>query len=137
MRRTLTHGIEDEQVRAPGNANDAGVFYDRTPWYPTDTVHGAGTGTVDWTACGPPRPELHMRAQPGLRTMAGTSQSRFFANPLDPTIGLHSYPARTARGNIQRYGPGGVVMRPGRQDRLTQARTGGSSYSQTTRLQGR
>jgi hypothetical protein len=122
-------------VRATGTLNDGGIRRDRTAWYPTDRVSGVGTGTVNWTDAGPPRPELHVR-NVTVRTMAGTSRTRALANPLDPSVGLHS-PTRTrSSGNLERYQAGGAAMRPARANRLSPARYAGQSYSQTTVLQG-
>lgn len=135
-RRTLARGIDDQDVRAPGYLNDDAIRFDRTPWMHAEAVSGVGTGTVNWTESGPPRAELHMRALPGVRTMAGTSRTRYLANPGDPSIGLHSATPVTPRGNIQRYAGQRPTIRPGRQNRLTQATYSGQSYSQTTLMQG-
>lgn len=118
-----------------GATNDDQIRRDRTPWFPRPTKSGAGTGTVDWTAAGPARPQLHMR-NVTVRTMAGTSATRYPASPYDPSIGLHSQTPISPRGNIQRYQAKAPVMKPGRNDRLSPARYTGQSYSQTTLEQG-
>lgn len=125
----------DQDARYPGNVNDGTIRRDRTAWFPSDARRGVGTGTVDWTAAGPPRPELHVR-NVTVRTMAGTSRSRALASPIDPTIGLHSATVLTPRGNIERYKAGASAMRGTRTDRLSPARYSGQSYSQTTLVQG-
>lgn len=135
-RRTLAHGIEDEDTRYPGMGNDGKIRRGNTPFTTAQYRHGAGTGMVDWTACGPVRPELHVRQEFALRTMAGTSHTRYLASPADPRNGLHSTPPRSAEGNSQRIAAGQATIRPGRQNRLTTARYTGQSYSQTTRVQG-
>lgn len=124
-----------QDPRYPGYTQDGGIRRDRTPWFPTDTRSGVGTGTVDWTMSGPPRPELHMR-NVTVRTMAGTSRTRALASPLDRSIGLHSATVTTPRGNITRYKAGKPTMRGTRTDRLSPARYAGQSYSQTTLVQG-
>lgn len=118
-----------------GARNDDAIVRDRTPWMPRPVKSGAGTGTVDWTACGPARPQLHMR-NVTVRRMAGTDSTRFLANPKDPRQGLHSQTPHSPRGNVQRYAAGLPTIRPGRTDRLSPARYVGQSYSQTTLEQG-
>lgn len=136
-RRTLQGQAEqlDTQTRYPGYGNDALIRRDRTMWYPVEGVRGVGTAQVDWTAAGPYRPELQSR-NVTVRRMAGTDQTRAFANPLDPTVGLHSNPQVRPSGNLLRYAQGGAVIQHGRTDRLSPGRYAGQSYSQTTLLQG-
>lgn len=124
-----------DDPRYVGNVNDSAIRRDRIAWFPTDARSGVGTGTVDWTAAGPARPELHMR-NVTVRTMAGTSRTRALASPFDPTIGLHSQTVTTPRGNVERFKATGVSMKGARTDRLSPARYSGQSYSQTTLLQG-
>jgi hypothetical protein len=121
--------------RYPGYVNDSMIRRDRTAWYPSDARSGVGTVAVDWTAAGPPRPELHMR-NVTVRRMAGTDQTRAFANPADPSVGLHTNPKIRPSGNIERFKAGSAGMKHGRTDRLSPARYTGQSYSQTTLLQG-
>lgn len=121
--------------RYAGNVHDSQIRRDRTPWFPTDARSGVGTVAVDWTAAGPPRPELHMR-NVTVRTMAGTSRTRALASPIDPRIGLHSKTPTRAHGNLERFKAGQPAMRAGRTDRLSPARYTGQSYSQTTLVQG-
>lgn len=125
-----------DDPRYNGDVNDTQIRRDRTVWFPSDQRSGVGTATVDWTAAGPPRPELHVR-NVTYRLMAGNSQSRAFADPRDPNIGLHTITLTKPRGNIERYKAGSSAMRPGRTDRLSPARYTGQSYSQTTLEQGR
>ncbi len=127
--------VADGDPRYYGASNDQTIRRDRTPWYPSDARSGVGTAEVDWTAAGPPRPELHMR-NVTVRIMAGTSQTRAFANPKDPSVGLHTNPPFKPRGNLLRAEAGGAVIRHGRTDRLSPARYRGQSWSQTTLEQG-
>ena len=137
FRRTIANGVDNEATRYNGAVNDDQIQRGNTPWYPLDNMHGAGTGMVNWTAAGPPRPELHMRQQFALRVMAGTSRTRALPSPVDPTIGLHSTPPKPREmGNVQRIKAKAPTIRTGRQNRLSAARYSGQSYSQTTRGQG-
>lgn len=124
-----------DDPRYIGDVNDSQIRRDRTPWFPTKAVSGVGTGTVNWSENAPYRPELHMR-DVTIRRMAGTDQTRAFANPVDPSVGLHTNPKVRPSGNLERYGAGGAVMKNGRNDRLSPARYNGQSYSQTTLEQG-
>ncbi len=124
-----------DDPRYKGNVNDSQIRRDRTPWFPDKAVSGVGTGTVNWSDNAPYRPELHMR-DVTVRRMAGTSQTRAFANPLDPSVGLHTNPKVRPAGNLLRFVAGGSAMKQGRNDRLSPARYSGQSYSQTTLEQG-
>lgn len=135
IRRTLAAGMDDEQARYNPEANDGQIRRDHTPWYPSEHLGPAATGWVDWTAAGPCRPELHMRTV-SYRVMAGTSNTRFPVNPLDPRIGLHTNPPTAVTRTIPRYVGPNPQMRRGRQDRLAMGQYTGQSYSQTTRPQG-
>lgn len=126
----------DDDPRYPGNHADGAIRRDRIAWYPTDRMSGVGSGTVSWSAAGPPRPELHMR-NVTVRRMAGTSQTRALTDPRDRSIGLHTKTPVRPMGNLTRYADGrGATMRPGRTDRLSPAVYTGQSYSQTTLMQG-
>lgn len=127
-------GINRQRVRDPRYINDGRIRRDHSPWYPVDNVSGVGDASVNWTACGPPRPEMHTRMV-NYRVMAGTSATRFIPNPMDPTTGLHTRTAPIRSGNLPRIVGGAPQMRPPRQDRLTVARYTGQTYSQTTRMQ--
>lgn len=119
-----------------GATQDDGIRRDRTAWFSHSVRSGVGTVAVDWTAAGPPRPELHMR-NVTVRTMAGTSRTRALASPYDPQLGLHSKtPGNQVRGNASRAAAGTPIMKHGRTDRLSPARYSGQSYSQTTLEQG-
>lgn len=118
-----------------GATQDDTIRRDRTAWYSHPVRSGVGTVAVDWTAAGPPRPELHMR-NVTVRTMAGTSQTRALASPYDPQLGLHSKTPVRPRGNLDRAKAGAPSMKHGRTDRLSPARYTGQSYSQTTLEQG-
>jgi hypothetical protein len=124
-----------DDPRYYGATNDSQIRRDRTPFFPSKARSGVGTAEVDWTMAGPNRPELHVR-NVTVRVMAGTSQTRAFANPLDPSVGLHSNPKARPSGNIERFKAGAAGMKPGRRDRLSPARYSGQSYSQTTLEQG-
>lgn len=135
-RRTLARGMDDESTRYPGTANDTTIQRDKGPWLPTDTLRAAAGGWYDWTAAGPPRPEIHQR-NVTLRIMQGTSRTRNLQNPLDPNLGLHSMPAPGVVGTHQRFlDPANPRMRKPRQDRLSDGQYKGQSYSATTRTQG-
>lgn len=136
FRRTLAPGMDNEATRFPGTANDTTIQRDKGPWLPTDNLLGAASGWVDWTAAGPPRPELHQR-NVTLRIMQGTSRTRALQNPLDRWQGLHSMPVPGAVGPHQRFiNPENPRMRKPRQDRLLSGQYTGQSYSATTRIQG-
>jgi hypothetical protein len=136
-RRTLAHGIDDEGTRYAGNANDSAIKRGNGPYYPTDTVHGVGDASVNWTACGPPREEMHVRQLFAMRNWSGNSRSRYLASPADPRLGLHSTPPKVQlRGNLGKIQSGKPTIRRGRQNRLSASRYTGQSYSQTTRSQG-
>lgn len=136
IRRTLAPGMDNELTRFPGTVNDTTIQRDKGPWIPVDNLRGAGNGWYDWTAAGPPRPEIHQR-NITLRTMQGNSRTRQLQNPRDPWIGLHSTPANYKAGVNQRWiNPQNPRMRKPRQDRLSNARYTGQSYSATTRTQG-
>lgn len=124
-----------DDPRFYGATNDDLIRRDRTAWFPSKARSGVGTVAVDWTMAAPYRPELHMR-NVTVRTMVGTSQTRAFANPLDPSVGLHTNPKARPSGNIERFKAGASGIRPGRTDRLSPARYSGQSYSQTTLEQG-
>jgi len=124
-----------DDPRYNGAVLDNRIWRDRTPWYPSKARSGVGTAEVDWTAAGPYRPELHSRNQT-FRIMAGTSQTRAFANPQDPRQGLHSAGIVKPSGNLGRIRAGGPTMKHGRTDRLSPARYRGQTWSQTTQLQG-
>lgn len=134
-RGPLVSGMEDEQARYPGTFFDRRTQRDRGPWYPIDYYVPQGNSWVNWTAAGPPRPELHMR-NVTYRPEVGSSQTRAFRDPNNPQRGLHTNPVNGVARTLQRYVSGNPQMRPGRVDRLTNAQYTGQSYSQTTRLQG-
>lgn len=136
----LVSGSQDAALtgHAPyyGATQDHQIRRDRTSWFPVDRGRsGVGNAEPDWSLAGPPRPELHTR-NVTVRTMAGTSQTRAFTDPRDPTVGLHSSPKARPSGNLERYKAGAASMKHGRTDRLSPARYSGQSYSQTTLEQG-
>jgi hypothetical protein len=133
--RTLARGYEDELAREDAGYNDRLLMRDRWPWYHREERSGVGNGWVDWSAAGPPRPELHMR-NATWRPEAGSSSSRFPYVPGSPTGGMHTM----HRPGVARTMPRYVTtpqMRGVRTDRLTASRSGSRTYSQTTRMQGR
>lgn len=135
IRRTLQPDMDGEEARYSPTTNDGLIRHDHTPWYPMFHYGPAATGWVNWTACGPPRPELHMRTLE-YRRMAGTSRTRFPVNPLDPKVGLHTDPSAAIPRTVPRFvGPNPQMTKP-RQDRLAMGQYSGQSYSQTTIPQG-
>lgn len=134
VRRTLVDGMEGESTRFPGTVNDTLIRRDHTPWWPSDRVSPVGDSWVNWTAAGPPRPELHMRVV-NLRTMEGNTRTRNLPNPQDRNMGLHTDPRGPMAGKVTRYGAKGTMQKP-RQDRLLSGQYAGQSYSQTTKMQG-
>lgn len=136
LRRTLAPGMDNESTRFSGVTNDTTIQRDKGPWIPVDNLRGAATGWYDWTAAGPPRVEIHQR-NITLRTMQGNSRTRQLQNPRDPWLGLHSTPAPAKlRSNAKFLDPKNPRMRKPRQDRLSNARYTGQSFSSTTRTQG-
>jgi hypothetical protein len=136
FRRTLARGMDDEQTRFPGTVNDTTIQRDKGPWAPVDNLRGAASGWYDWTAAGPPRPEIHQR-NVTMRIMQGNSRARALQNPRDPWQGLHSMPVPGAVGPYQRFlNPANPRMRKVRVDRISNGQYVGQSYSATTRTQG-
>lgn len=158
FRRTLVAGMDGESTRFPGTVNDTTIRRQQMPWYPMANYTPAGDSWVNWTAAGPPRPELHMR-DATYRLMEGNSQTRNLLNPtpglavtapgyrsmpdgriVQPTttirVGLHTDPKRAARITVERYTNKNPKMTTARQDRLRSGQYNGQSYSQTTRIQG-
>lgn len=136
QRRTLANGLDNPLTRFPGTVNDTTIQRDKGPWLPVDNLRGTASGWYNWTAAGPPRPELHQR-NVTMRIMQGTSRTRNLPNPIDPTVGLHSNPAvPTAALVIKFRNVENPRMTSRRYDRLSNARYSGQSYSATTRTQG-
>lgn len=133
--RTLARGYEDTRAREDAGTNDATLIRDKHPWYHRETRGAVGNGWVDWSAAGPARPELHMRAAT-WRPEAGASSSRFPYVEGAPTGGMHTMTPNSTARTAQRY-VATPQMRGARVDRLSPSRYGSQSYSQTTRLQGR
>jgi hypothetical protein len=150
-------------VRFPGNALDATISRERMPWThqgyycPPDFL-------VNWTEAGPIRPSLHMR-NVTMRTMVGTTNTRAQDPvPAGPGIqdgngslpggirnlnsagyevptnvtphGMHTHVRGKTPQSTTRYFAQSAQMRPGRQNRLSNSRGQGQSYSQTTIHQG-
>jgi hypothetical protein len=159
-RRTLVHGIEDEDERYPGTVNDTCITRVHTPWYPSAQYTPAGNSWVNWTAAGPTRPELHMHTL-NFRVMQGTSRTRNLQDPrpdstyrqtapgyrstpegiVQPShaipVGLHTDPKMYGSHNVARFVTSGLPqMTTARQDRLRSGQYTGQNYSQTTRIQG-
>lgn len=131
--RTLAPGIEDQLARYPGTVYDGRIVRDRGPYYQVPYYMPPAQNWVNWTAAGPPRPELHMR-NASWRNWVGNSHSRY-PTVDTPTGGMHTmYPTgaeRTAGRYVQT-----PQMRGARINRLSPARYRNQTYSQTTRLQG-
>lgn len=148
----------------PDNLNDGAISRERMPYFRTGYYTGTGS-LVNWTACGPARPSLHMR-DVTMRRMAGTSNTRAQDPvPAGPGIqdgngslpggirnlnssgievptnntphGLHTRVkgAVTRQSTVRRLS-GAAQMRPGRQNRLSNSTGQGQSFSQTTIHQG-
>lgn len=131
--RTLAPGIDNDLPRYPATVFDGGIVRDRRPYYQAPTYLPPPVTWINWTAAGPPRPELHMR-NASLRMMAGNTASRY---PVvdSPTTGMHTM----GPTGVQRTAPRYVQtpqMVPGRYDRLRPGQYAGQTYSQTTRIQG-
>lgn len=131
--RTLAPGIDNELTRYPGTVYDDDVTRDRHPYYQRATYMPPGNGWVNWTAAGPPRPELHMR-NATLRTMVGNTESRY---PVvnSPSTGMHT----EIPSGVSRTVPRFVTtpqMTAARQFRLRPGQYAGQTYSQTTQIQG-
>jgi|SRR5262245_868815 len=134
---TLAPGLETELPRYPGTVYDAEIVRERRPWYSIDVRSPVGDSWVDWTAAGPPRPELHMRTT-DWREEQGASKSRFPFDPNSPTGGRHTMVHSGVKITTPRYvDSGNPQMRGARINRLSNARYAGQSYSQTTAVQGR
>lgn len=133
--------------RAPGDLQDDRIHRDRGPLLRTGyTVSGRDSGLVDWTNAGPIRAELGA-VNSTYRVMEGTSTTAALDRPFPrggsqmQGHGLHTNPAppqiATAPLATQRYQKRtNPVMRPVRQDRLSNTRFNGQSFSQTTKPQG-
>lgn len=136
--RTLAPGLETEQARYPGTVFDSQIVRDRRPWYPVENYIPPPLTWVNWTAAGPPKPQLHMRTV-DFRTMVGNSQSRYPYVAGAPTGGMHTMipSGPGAIGTVDRYVSGNAQMTSARPDRISNARYSGQSYSQTTSVQGR
>ncbi len=138
--RTLAPGLETEQARYPGTANDAAILRDRRAWYPSAHYLPPPITWVNWTAAGPTRPELHMRTV-DYRVMVGNSTSRYPTVPNAPTGGMHTMtpagPGGTKMTAPRYVGSGLPQMTAARTDRIANARYAGQSFSQTTAVQGR
>jgi len=133
--RTIAPGTDNDLARYPGTVFDARDRRDRTPWYDRDYYLPPAQSWVSWTAAGPARPELHMRAVPALRQMSGNSQSRGYHDPNNYQRGLHTNPAVGVTRTTARYLSGNPQMAAGRFERLQGGQYSGQSYSQTTRTQ--
>jgi hypothetical protein len=143
--RTLST-IGTSADRAPGDLQDDQIIRDRGPILRTGyTVSGRDSGLVNWTAAGPIRAELGA-VNSTWRNMVGNSTTRGLDKPFprggtqDQGHGLHTNPPRpqvAAPMAPQRYqNRTNPVMQTGRQDRLSNSRFNGQSYSQTTKPQG-
>jgi hypothetical protein len=151
-------------ARMPQNTLDGSISYERMPWWRQGYMAPPAT-LVNWTDAGPRRASLHMR-DVTMRRMEGTSNTRAqdpvpqtlgindgngslpgairqlnsagYEVPTNTTPhGLHTRVRGTVPQNTSRlYAKGVQTMRPGRQNRLSNSRGAGQSYSQTTVHQG-
>lgn len=150
-------------ARMPGDLLDGAISRERMPWV-HQSSYTAPDFLVSWTAAGPARKSLHMR-DVTIRTMAGTSNTRAqdpipsgpgiqdglgslpagirqlnsagITVPTDDTPhGLHTRVRGSRPQSFTRHIAGPAQMLPGRQNRLSNSRNRGQSYSQTTVHQG-
>lgn len=157
-------GVEQPIRRMPEDSNDQAIRRERMPYYRRGYYIAPDYG-VSWTECGPARPALSMRnvtrrrqqgtdntraldpipAGPGIQDGNGSLPAAIkninSAGIIVPTNatphGLHtrvrgSQPA----GYIQIRRGKAVQMKAGRQNRLSNSRNLGQSFSQTTIPQG-
>lgn len=131
---TLAAGLVDQQARYPATLFDRLIRRDRGPYFQKARVIPPGNAWVSWTGAGPARPELHARNQTWRREV-GSSNSRF---PVvdSPTTGMHTMTPSTVARTLPRYVETQQMLPP-RQNRLSNARYSGQTYSQTTVVQGR
>lgn len=127
-------GVADSRLRVSPVTNDQRIRREATPWIPRPTAIPAGTGRASWYAAGPARPGLMMRTAT-MSPRSGVSRSRFMTDPRDWRLGLHTTPVTRSYGTDPRY-KGQPAMSRRRQNRLSDARYTGQSYSQTTQTQG-
>ena len=122
--RAVSHDVIKTNTHALGTLFDTLIRKARGAYYRKPDYIQQGQVLVSWTAAGPLRPEMHMRA----RNLRHEEQ----AHTIE---GLHTNPpvavAGTNRLIVNRPG-----MRPARQNRNTVANFRGQSFSQTTRNQG-
>lgn len=131
--RTLAPGIDNTMARYPGDVFDTQIIRDRGPYYQQAMYLPPANNWVNWTAAGPPRPELHVR-QATLREMQGNTRSRYPVTN-SPSTGMHTeVPAGVAR-TVPRFVQTPQMV-PGRYDRLRPGQYAGQTYSQTTQIQG-
>lgn len=146
--------IPGDIERMPQNLLDGQIRRERMPWLHQSTMIQPGDGWFDWTRSGPRRAALHMR-DVTIRTMAGTTNTRN-QDPVPAGYGtndgtnvgwmsgdgqvhgLHTRPAGTKplTVNAARKKAGVKEMTSARQNRLSNSRNNGQSYSQTTIHQG-
>lgn len=156
-------GVETTEARMPGDLNSDTISRERMPWYHSGYYITPGGGWFDWTNDSPQRPALHMRDVTLVRAQ-GTSNTRN-QDPVPAIIGVNdgngSLPAGIRQLNqagvevAQGWTPHGMhttqprkprttterylktpQQRPPRQNRLSNSRNVGQSYSQTTIHQG-
>lgn len=146
--------IPGDRERMPSNINDTLIRRERMPWLHQTTMIQPGDGWFDWTRSGPRRAPLHMR-DVTISRMQGSSNTRN-QDPIPTGFGtndgtnigwmsgngavhgLHTRPVTTKPQtvNATRKKAGVAEMKNGRQNRLSNSRGNGQSYSQTTIHQG-
>jgi hypothetical protein len=131
--RTLAPGIDNELMRYPGTVFDGRITRDRGPYYQHPTYVPPANNWVNWTAAGPPRPELHVR-NATLRTMVGNTESRYPVTDSFST-GRHTMVEPGVSRTVQRY-VHTPQMTGARINRLRPGQYAGQTYSQATQIQG-
>lgn len=156
-------GVESTDARMPQDLNDGAISRERMPWSHQGYYLTPGGGWFDWTNNAPQRAALHMRDVTLVRQQ-GTSNTRN-QDPVPAILGvndgtgslpagirqlnqsglsvdqnftphgMHTMQARKPRTTTQRYLQT-PQQRPPRQNRLSNSRNTGQSYSQTTIHQG-
>jgi len=146
-------GIVDFRVRTPLATNDQAVSYERFSWlhqsyYAGDPGPSApqSTGLVNYLGSGQARRSLHMRAVTIIEHVQGASNTRA-QDPYPTGYGtndgvsggpVHGLHTRSRVDGTAVLGRSQVTQqqRPPRQNRLSNSRNRGQSYSQITVHQG-
>jgi len=122
--RTLSHDVTKSNTHALGTFFDTLIRKARGAYYRKEEYIPSGQTLVNWTAAGPRRPEMHLRARNVRHEEQNRTIEGLHTNPPVPVVA-------TTRVALSRPG-----TRPARQERLTVSNYRGQSFSQTTRKQG-